>query len=125
MAAKRKILIVDDDAPLVKMLDVRLMAEGFETLLAMDGLTAVDLAVGSSPDLVLLDIAMPGVNGVDVIERLQESEDGRRVPVIIMTAYPNMIEMVEGFEAVKKCFTKPFEMPALIEAIDSAVPRDP
>lgn len=121
MEKKRRILVVDDDGPLVKMLNVRLMAEGFETLLAMDGDTAISLAAESTPDLILLDIAMPGVNGVDVIERLQKSAYGKHVPVLIMTAYPGMIGMVDGFEVVKQCFTKPFELPQLIESIHEII----
>jgi len=61
MPDTNKVLVVDDDAALVKMLNVRLWAEGYETELAVDGDTAIALAREHHPDLILLDIAMPGV----------------------------------------------------------------
>lgn len=87
MPGKGKILIVDDDAALVKMLNVRLLAEGFETELAVDGRTAIELARERTPDLIILDIAMPGVTGVDVIQKLQSTSADHAIPVLIMTAY--------------------------------------
>jgi len=87
LPGKGKILIVDDDAALVKMLNVRLLAEGFETELAVDGRTAIELARERTPDLIILDIAMPGVTGVDVIQKLQSTSADHAIPVLIMTAY--------------------------------------
>jgi len=112
-----KVLVVDDDAALVKMLNVRLWAEGYETELAVDGDTAIALAREHHPDLILLDIAMPGVTGVDVIEKLRDSYGSEDIPVIIMTAYPHMIDLVKGYDAVKECFVKPFDLPALVTRI--------
>jgi DNA-binding response OmpR family regulator len=123
VAGKGKVLVVDDDGPLVKMLNVRLAAEGFDTLLAMDGETAIRLAGEAAPDLILLDIAMPGVNGVDVIERLRDGGDSA-IPVVIMTAYPHMIDMVDGYDCVKECFTKPFELPDLMASISRVICSD-
>lgn len=117
MPGKGKVLIVDDDAALVKMLNVRLVAEGFETELAVDGKTAVSLAQERTPDLMILDIAMPGVTGVDVIQKLQSLSPDRVVPVIIMTAYPHMIELVSGYDCVRECFTKPFDLPQFVTRI--------
>jgi DNA-binding response OmpR family regulator len=116
-----KVLVVDDDAALVKMLNIRLWAEGYETELAVNGTTAIALAQTHHPDIILLDIAMPGVTGVDVIEQLQVSEDDRKIPVIIMTAYPHMIEMVKGFPAVKECMTKPFDLSRLVARINEVL----
>ena len=69
------------------MLNVRLLAEGFETELAVDGRTAIELARERTPDLIILDIAMPGVTGVDVIQKLQSTSADHAIPVLIMTAY--------------------------------------
>lgn len=117
MPGQGKVLVVDDDASLVKMLNIRLWAEGYETELAVNGTTAIALASEHHPDLILLDIAMPGVTGVDVIERLEGTDDGKEIPIIIMTAYPHMIEMVKDHPAVKDCMIKPFDLPKLITRI--------
>lgn len=117
MPGSSKVLVVDDDAALVKMLNVRLWAEGYETELAVDGETAIELAKKHHPDLILLDIAMPGVTGVDVIEKLQASDGSDDIPVLIMTAYPHMIDLVKGYGSVKECFVKPFDLPELVTRI--------
>ena len=121
MPGKGKILIVDDDAALVKMLNVRLLAEGFETELAVDGNTAITLASERTPDLIILDIAMPGVTGVDVIQKLQSASPDSDIPVIIMTAYPHMIRLVDGYGCVRECFTKPFDLPLFITRIQEVL----
>ena len=121
MPGKGKILIVDDDAALVKMLNVRLLAEGFETELAVDGRTAIELARERTPDLIILDIAMPGVTGVDVIQKLQSTSADHAIPVLIMTAYPHMIDLVSGYDCVRECFTKPFDLPPFIGRIQEVL----
>ena len=121
MPGKGKILIVDDDAALVKMLNVRLLAEGFETELAVDGRTAIELARERTPDLIILDIAMPGVTGVDVIQKLQSTSADHTIPVLIMTAYPHMIDLVKGYDCVRECFTKPFDLPLFIGRIQEVL----
>lgn len=117
MPGQGKVLVVDDDASLVKMLNIRLWAEGYETELAVNGTTAITLASEHHPDIILLDIAMPGVTGVDVIERLEGCDDGKEIPVIIMTAYPHMVGMVKSHPAVKECLIKPFDLPRLVTRI--------
>lgn len=121
MSGQGKVLVVDDDASLVKMLNVRLWAEGYETELAVNGTTAIALAETHHPDVILLDIAMPGVTGVDVIEQLQDSGDSKDIPVIIMTAYPHMIDMVKSYPAVKECLVKPFDLPKLVARIKEII----
>jgi DNA-binding response OmpR family regulator len=117
LSGQRKVLIVDDDASLVKMLNIRLWAEGYDTELAVSGSTAIALAREQHPDIIVLDIAMPGVTGVDVIEQLEDADEGIEIPVIIMTAYPHMVEMVENHPAVKECLIKPFDLRKLVAKI--------
>lgn len=117
MPGQGKVLVVDDDASLVKMLNIRLWAEGYETELALSGAAALALAAENPPDLILLDIAMPGVTGADVIEKLEASDNGRAIPIVIMTAYPQMLETVKGHPAVKECVVKPFDLPGLVARI--------
>lgn len=117
MPGKGKVLIVDDDQSIVKMLNLRLQTEGYDTGLATDGKSAVKLAGKYSPDVILLDIAMPAVTGVDVLKRLARSKRGGDIPVIIITAYPHMIDDVREFDCVKGCFVKPFDMTKLMGKI--------
>lgn len=116
-------LVVDDDESIVKMLRVRLEAEGYEAVLALDGVAAVELAVERHPDVILLDIAMPSVTGVDVLDRLEASDATRGIPVLVITAYTQMIDSVKGYDAVKECFVKPFDMPSLMSRIREVTSR--
>ncbi|MBU1671111.1 MAG: response regulator [Actinobacteria bacterium] len=116
-------LVVDDDESIVRMLRVRLEAEGYEAVLALDGVAAVELAVERHPDVILLDIAMPSVTGVDVLDRLEASDATRGIPVLVITAYTQMIDSVKGYDAVKECFVKPFDMPSLMSRIREVTSR--
>lgn len=117
-----KVLIADDDAALVKMLDIRLQAEGFDTVLAVNGNAAVTLARADGPDVIVLDIAMPGVTGVEVIQRL-ESAQSEDIPVVIITAYPHMVDQVKCYDSVKAWFIKPFDLPDLVSKIREVIAR--
>lgn len=114
---KRKVLLVDDDRSVVKMLKVRLEAEGYDIEQALDGETALDLMEKEPPDIMLLDIAMPTITGVDILERMSESPSASSIPVIIITAYQSRIKLVEHHDAVKKCFVKPFDAGELSSSI--------
>jgi two-component system, OmpR family, response regulator len=122
---KAKILIVDDDEAVVKMLNIRLDTEGHEVKTAVDGFVAIKLAEEWRPDLILLDIAMPYFTGIDVVERLKRSETCGEIPVIIITAYPQKIRLVQGYSNVKACFIKPFEFPKLLTRIDDVLSGTP
>ncbi|MFH1148966.1 MAG: response regulator [Actinomycetota bacterium] len=116
-------LVVDDDESIVRMLRVRLEAEGYEAVLALDGIAAIELAAERHPDVILLDITMPSVTGVDVLDRLEASEATRDIPVLVITAYTHMIDSVQGYDAVKECFVKPFDMPRLMTRIREVTSR--
>lgn len=121
MPEKRKILIVDDDPAIVKMLKIRLETEGYDTALAVDGQSALKLFRDYDPDAVLLDIAMPSITGIDVLDGMAMSRPEKSVPVFIISAYPRMFDQVKSYSAVKECFLKPFDVNRLAESIASAV----
>ena len=82
----KKILIVEDEASLRKALVEKFQREGFETFLAFDGVEGLDQAERIQPDLILLDIIMPKMDGMTMLKKLRESGDwGKQVPVIILT----------------------------------------
>ncbi len=83
MDNKKKILVIEDEATLQKALNEVLVQEGYEVLSALDGISGLDLILKESPDLVLLDIILPKMDGFDVLKRLKEK--GSEVPIIILT----------------------------------------
>jgi len=83
-----KILIIEDEIALRSALSVKLKKEGFEVLEAQNGQEGLDLAVTQKPDLVLLDIIMPGMNGLDVLKDMKSNAGLVNVPVIVLTNLP-------------------------------------
>ncbi len=80
-----KVLIVEDDKFLRELINRKLQSEGFETVLAIDGEIGLDLAGKESPDIILLDLILPGINGFEVLTRIEENESIKEIPVIILS----------------------------------------
>jgi len=119
MPDPRKILIVDDDEEIVKMFKLRLTTEGYDTRTANDANQAVTMAHKYRPDLILLDIAMPAGSGVDVMKKLAISTHTNGIPVIIVSAFPEDMNLFEGVETVKSYIRKPFEMSHLLDTVNN------
>jgi DNA-binding response OmpR family regulator len=118
----KKILIVEDDKKIVTALFVRLKAAGYETFAAYDAALAMSKAVAYQPDLVLLDISMPGGNGFTVAERLQHSVVTSGVPFIFLTAskQPDLRKKAMALGAAG-FFEKPYDAEELLVAIQKAL----
>jgi len=97
IAAKRKILLVDDEAALVHSLRYNLEKTGYAVTTAGDGRTAVTLAPTEQPDLVVLDIMLPGRDGLSVLRQLRAQQN--RTPVLLLSARGQVDERVEGLNA--------------------------
>ena len=91
----KKILVVDDEEKLRKMICDYLNAVGFETIQAKDGIDAVSVFVNEQPDLVIMDIMMPGIDGVDSTRRIRERSN---VPIIMLTAKAEESDKLMGLE---------------------------
>ncbi len=104
----KKILIIEDDADLVKLLVTRLEANGYETLNAPDGSEGLKVAEEQLPDLILLDIKMPQVDGYTAFRGLKNNKKTRKIPVIVITAYDKLKDLF-SLEEVKDYVVKPFE----------------
>jgi CheY-like chemotaxis protein len=106
---KKKILIVDDDPGIVKLLSMLLMGKNYEILIALDGQQGIKIAQKEIPNLILLDIRMPNISGIEVFEKLLQLDITKNIPVIFMTAYPKpeIINQVLMMGA-KNCISKPF-----------------
>jgi DNA-binding NtrC family response regulator len=120
-----KILIVDDDPDIVTMLEDRLHASGYETVVATEGQQALDQIVHESPQLVLLDLTLPKVSGLDVLKRLSQLKPSENIPVIVMTAHASIEAAVEAMkEGAYDFLTKPLDKDHLLIVIRKALERD-
>lgn len=117
----KQVLIVEDDCKIAKALALRLNAAGYQTTLAQDGLSGVQCAAASLPDLVLLDISLPAGDGFSVAQRIQ-THVPVPIPMIFLTAShrPEFRERARALGAVG-FFEKPFEAEALLRAVRQAV----
>jgi two-component system cell cycle response regulator len=117
-----RVLIVDDLVTNIKLLEARLAAEYFEVLTATNGLAAIDLCVRGQCDIVLLDVLMPGMSGLEVCRRLKHNPRTAHIPVIMVTALDAPSDRVAGLEAGADDFlTKPVNDVALITRVKSLV----
>ena len=110
-----RILVVDDDTALAEMIGIVLRTEGFEPFFCEDGTGAVDAFRNSKPDLVLLDLMLPGIDGIEVCARIRE-ESG--VPIIMLTAKSDTSDVVKGLESGADDYVvKPFNPKELVARI--------
>jgi adenylate cyclase len=113
-------LVVDDDPANLEVLRVRLSAQGYELVTAVDGEDALRCAREVEPDLVLLDVMMPKLDGISVLKELKQDATLRYIPVILVTAKVDTHDIINGLEAGGDDYiTKPFEQAALVARIRS------
>lgn len=112
---KKTVLIVDDEKPIVDILQYNLEKEGYETLIANDGLTAVNIALEQRPNIILLDIMLPKMDGLTVCKRIRTTLN---IPIIMLTAKEEEIDKILGLElGADDYVTKPFSVRELIARI--------
>ena len=113
---KKKILIVDDEKPIVEILTYNLHKEGYETIEAYDGEQAITLALTQKPDLILLDIMLPKVDGLTVCKRIRHTLTN--VPILILSAKDEEIDKILGLElGADDYITKPFSVRELMARV--------
>ena len=112
---RKTILIVDDEKPIMDILVYNLKKEGYETLEASDGITAVDVALEKKPDLILWDIMLPGMDGLTVCKKIRNTLN---IPIIMLSAKDEEIDKILGLElGADDYITKPFSVRELMERI--------
>ena len=117
-----KILIIEDDPDMAYGLRDNLRFEGYDPLIALDGEEGLDLALGARPDLILLDIMLPGMDGFEVCRRLRDH--GSAVPIIMLTAKDQESDKVQGLDiGADDYITKPFGLEELLARIRAALRR--
>lgn len=124
-APPKRVLIIDDEPHIRRLLGVRLEAEGFDVSEAVDGQEGLDLLSVSRPDLVLLDLTMPGANGFEVLARIRSTPGLSGIPVVIMTAKGQDTDRELALAGGANDFiTKPFSPMKLLARIHALCDRD-
>jgi two-component system response regulator MtrA len=121
MTTSSRILVVDDDQAIAEMVGIVLRGKGFEVITTVDGASALEAFDRVGPDLVLLDLMLPGMDGIEVCRRLRRQSG---VPIIMLTARSDTADVVEGLEAgADDYLTKPFDTDELVARIKARVRR--
>ncbi|MGJ4115802.1 MtrAB system response regulator MtrA [Corynebacterium macclintockiae] len=117
------ILVVDDDPAIAEMLTIVLQGEGFRTVVVGDGVEAVKAAQECNPDLILLDVMLPGMNGIDVCKAVREHST---VPIVMLTARTDTVDVVLGLESGADDYVhKPFKPKELVARVRARLRRTP
>jgi two-component system alkaline phosphatase synthesis response regulator PhoP len=118
--AKGKILVVDDEIYIVHILDFSLGIEGYEVMTALDGEQALAKVAQDRPDLIVLDIMMPKLDGYETCKALKGNPETRDIPVILLSAKGRNVDQKVGFEVgADDYITKPFSPRKLVERINA------
>ena len=122
MAEPKRILICDDDLAILRVLQVNLEVEGYTTLLAHHGEEALEVAAREKPDLIILDIMMPRLDGYGACKRLKADPDLKDIPVVFLSAKAQQSDIEKGKTyGVADYLTKPFDPDVLVETIERLV----
>ena len=119
-----RILIVEDEANIVKLISIRLERLGHSISSADNGVTALNIAREMTPDLILLDVMIPALNGFQVLQQLKADPATAPIPVLMLTARGHERDIVAGLEGgADDYIIKPFSFPELISRVSSALAR--
>lgn len=118
--AIEKILVVDDEEIISSYLHRKLVKLGYTVYVAGDGEKALDLATSRIPDIILLDVKLPKLTGIEVCKRLKVDQRTKHIPVLMLSAKAQTAEIREGIEAgADKYLCKPISFPAILDEIRS------
>ncbi|MCD6234017.1 MAG: response regulator [Candidatus Marinimicrobia bacterium] len=113
-----KILVVDDEENIRKLVHYNLILDGYDVIMAVDGKEGLEKAIQEKPDLILLDIMMPEMDGLEVCSRLKKNPETRDIPIFMLSAKGQMQDLEDAFEVgADNYITKPFDVDKLSEII--------
>lgn len=121
-----RILSIEDDVDLQQVFSYVLTKKGWPVTFAYDGKDGLQKALDLKPDLILLDMMLPGLNGLEVIKALKENEPTRGIPVIVMTAYPGDEQFLKSTllaMGAVEYLAKPVHVDTLLETVERLLPR--
>jgi DNA-binding response OmpR family regulator len=120
--SRGRVLIVEDEADLAWVEQFNLESEGYEVRVALEGLAALDALESFTPDVLVLDVMLPRVNGWDVLARAQELPDDRRPAVILVSAVAGVADQARAEGAgVGTFLAKPFDIEELVRVVDETI----
>lgn len=96
MKSKKKILIIEDDIPILDLYDKKFTSKGYIVLRAEDGGQGVEMTEKENPDIILLDIMLPVMNGFEVLKKIKQNENAKKIPVVILSNYGETPNITEG-----------------------------
>jgi two-component system, OmpR family, response regulator RpaA len=121
---KPRILVIDDDPAIAELVSINLEMEGYEVITAIDGIKGQALAVQLVPDLIMLDLMLPKVDGFTICQRIRRDERTSDIPVLMLTALSQTHDKVEGFNAgADDYLTKPFEIEEMLVRVRALLRR--
>jgi len=121
-----KVLLVDDDPVILKLLQVNFEMEGYTVMMANDGLEGVEMARSKRPDIVLCDIMMPKMDGLEVTRALKADEETRGIPIILLSARAQAFDIQEGKDVGADDYvTKPFDPLELLDRVKDLLEARP
>ena len=116
------VLVVDDDPVILKLLTVNFELEGYTVVTAVDGAEALDVARTAEPDVIVADIMMPAMSGLDLVAKLLADPDLSAIPVVLLSAKAQAADVREGLDAGAVDYvTKPFEALDLVARVEAAL----
>lgn len=117
---KNRILVVEDEESLLKLESILLSSKGYNVTGVMDGKSALEEVMANRPDLVILDIMLPEIDGFEVCRRIKENPATSTIPVVMLTAKKNSQDVARGTEVGANAYlTKPFKSAKVIEVIEN------
>jgi len=123
--SKEKILVVDDEEDILELVRYNLAREGYKILCASSGEEGLKIARAENPNLIVLDLMLPGVDGLDVTRRLKGDERTRKIPIVMLTAKGEESDIVTGLElGAEDYITKPFNPRVLVARVRAVLRRD-
>jgi two-component system phosphate regulon response regulator PhoB len=125
-SVKQSILIIEDERSLVDVLSFTLSNEGFEVISAMDGQDGLRRAQSALPDLIILDLMLPVIDGLEVCRQLRSDTKTRAIPILMLTARSEEVDEIVGFSmGADDYVTKPFKLKPLVHRIRALLRRSP
>ncbi len=122
--AKAKVLIAEDEESLLKLICLILASKGYDVKGVTNGQAALEAAANQNPDLVLLDVSLPGVDGMEVCRRIKCAAQTKNLPVIMLTARTNPEDRARGEAVGADCYiTKPFKSAFIVDTVQKFIGR--
>ena len=120
---KKKILVVDDEPEMLELIRFTMEQNGYDVVTCESGTLAWEAIIDNKPDLVILDLMLPGLDGYSLQEKISKNEATQKLPIIILTALETMEPMFKRFPQVWRYMTKPFKPDDLFKTVQEAIEK--